>query len=62
MQGLKLLQKAKKDKALEIKISRREGGKPANMRRIFHGKMKSDLDDEDNEENDELVDLENKIK
>lgn len=45
-----------------IKDSRKEGGKPGNMRRIFRGKMKMDIDDEDNEENDELLDLETKIK
>lgn len=56
------MQKAKKDKALEIKISRKEGGKPSNMRRIFRGKMKTDFDDEDTEDNDELLDIEMKIK
>ena len=61
LQGLKLLQKAKKDKSLEI-ITRKEGGRPVNMRRIFRGKLKTDIDDEDNEDNDELMDLEMKIK
>ena len=61
LQGLKLLQKAKKDKNLEI-VSRKDGGKPVNMRRIFRGKMKTDIDDEDNEDTDELLDLEMKIK
>ncbi|XP_052818776.1 lon protease homolog 2, peroxisomal-like [Mya arenaria] len=62
IEGLKLLQKAKKDKAIEIRISGKEGGRPYNMRRIFRGKMKTDVDDEENEENDELMDLETKIK
>jgi hypothetical protein len=62
LQGLKLLQKAKKDRALVIKDSRKEGGRPGNMRRIFRGKMKMDIDDDDNEDNDELHDLEAKIK
>ncbi|XP_060574708.1 lon protease homolog 2, peroxisomal-like [Ruditapes philippinarum] len=62
IEGLKLLQKAKKDRALVIKDSRKEGGRPGNMRRIFRGKMKMDIDDDDNEDNDELHDLEAKIK
>lgn len=45
-----------------IRDARREGGKPANMHRIFRGKMKTDIDDEDNEDSDELLDLELKIK
>ena len=63
VKGLKLLQKAKKDKALEIKVSGgREGGRPVNMRRIFRGKLRSDLEEEEGEENDDLAELEHKIK
>ena len=61
LQGLKLLQKAKKDKSLEI-ISRKEGGRPGNMRRIFRGKMNTDFDDDETGDNDEMMDLELKIK
>ena len=61
LQGLKLLHKAKKDKSFEI-ISRKESGRPGNMRRIFRGKMNTDFDDDENGDNDEMVDLENKIK
>lgn len=62
IEGLNLLQKAKKDRALVIKDSRKEGGKPRNMRRIFRGKMNLDTDDDDDENSDELVDLEKKIR
>ena len=32
------------------------------MRRIFRGKMNTDFDDDENGDNDEMMDLENKIK
>ncbi|KAH3772744.1 lon protease homolog 2, peroxisomal-like [Dreissena polymorpha] len=62
IEGLKLLQKARKDKALEIRISQRDRGTPVNMNRLFRGKMKTDVEDEDNEDVDEMSDLESKIK
>ncbi|KAK3576379.1 hypothetical protein CHS0354_018926 [Potamilus streckersoni] len=61
IEGLKLLQKARKDKALEI-VTRREGGRPRNMQRVFQGKLNTDVDEEDDAEGDEMADLEQKIK
>ncbi|KAL3860391.1 hypothetical protein ACJMK2_010516 [Sinanodonta woodiana] len=60
IEGLKLLQKARKDKALEI-ITKREGGRPRNMQRVFRGILNTDMD-EDGGEGDEMADLEQKIK
>lgn len=62
-QGLKLLKKARSDGKLEI-VTRKEAGRPVNMRRVFRNLERvSDDDTDDREEDvDEIVDMEQKIK
>lgn len=60
IEGLRLLQKAKKDR-FEI-VTRKEGDtRPSKMRRTFRS-INTELDDEDDGEGDDSVDLEQKIK
>lgn len=60
IEGLRLLQKAKKDR-FEI-VTRKEGNtRPSKMRRTFRS-INTELDDEDDGEGDDSVDLEQKIK
>ncbi|OWF34794.1 lon protease homolog 2, peroxisomal-like [Mizuhopecten yessoensis] len=60
IEGLKLLQKTRKDK-FEI-ITKKEGSnRPGNMKRMF-GKISSDLEEDEDGDIDELMDLEQKIK
>ncbi|KAL5022013.1 hypothetical protein ScPMuIL_001168 [Solemya velum] len=59
IEGLKLLQKARKDK-LEI-VTRKEGGRMPGMRRVFR-KINTELDDDDDADTDDITDLEQKIK
>lgn len=60
VKGLRLLQKAKKDR-FEI-VTRKEGDtRPSKMRRTFRS-INTELDDEDDGEGDDSVDLEQKIK
>ncbi|KAK6186413.1 hypothetical protein SNE40_008453 [Patella caerulea] len=64
IEGLKLLQKARKDGKVEI-ITRRESNRPINMRQAFRKLNTPNLQDEDDGENedlDEIVDMEQKIK
>ena len=62
-QGLKLLKKARSDGKLEI-VTRKEAGRPVNMRKVFRSLERvSDDDADDREEDvDEIVDMEQKIK
>ncbi|XP_064599165.1 LOW QUALITY PROTEIN: lon protease homolog 2, peroxisomal-like [Liolophura sinensis] len=60
IEGLKLLQKARKEN-VEI-VSRRETGRPINMKRVFRKLSNKDLEEEVDEEQDDNLDLEQKLK
>ncbi|CAL1532329.1 unnamed protein product [Lymnaea stagnalis] len=61
IEGLKLLKKARKEGKVEI-VTRKEFGRPLNMRGVFQ-KLDTDIDDEDRDEDiDDNSDLEAKIK
>ncbi|ESO82781.1 hypothetical protein LOTGIDRAFT_109034 [Lottia gigantea] len=63
IEGLKLLQKARKDGKVEI-ITRKESNKSINMRQLFQ-KLNTPTQDEDGEENEDVEesqDMEQKIK
>ena len=64
LQGLKLLQKARKDRVGVEIVTRRKGdsfGRPGNMKRTLN-KIPTDLDDDEDADSDEINDLEQKIK
>lgn len=64
-QGLKLLQKARKDRVGGIEIVTRKKGDPfgrsGGMKRALN-KIPSDLDEDEDADSDEINDLEQKIK
>ncbi|XP_046360364.2 lon protease homolog 2, peroxisomal-like [Haliotis rufescens] len=60
IEGLKLLQRARKDGKVEI-VTRKEGSRPTNMRSLFR-KLSTDLEEEDGDNESDDLDLEQKIK
>ncbi|XP_067651639.1 lon protease homolog 2, peroxisomal-like [Haliotis asinina] len=60
IEGLKLLQRARKDGKVEI-VTRKEGSRPTNMRSVFR-KLSTDLEEEDGDNESDDLDLEQKIK
>ncbi|XP_071088877.1 lon protease homolog 2, peroxisomal-like [Haliotis cracherodii] len=60
IEGLKLLQRARKDGKVEI-VTRKEGSRPTNMRNLFR-KLSTDLEEEDGDNESDDLDLEQKIK
>nr|KAG5707875.1 hypothetical protein BaRGS_031606 [Batillaria attramentaria] len=63
IEGLKLLRKARNDGKLEI-VTRKEMGRPINMRKVFRNleHVTDDDADERDDDVDDIVDLEKKIK
>ncbi|XP_076449763.1 lon protease homolog 2, peroxisomal-like [Babylonia areolata] len=63
IEGLKLLKKARSDGKLEI-VTRKETGRPVNMRKVFRTLERPTHDeaDENEEDSDEIADMEQKIR
>lgn len=64
IEGLTLLQKARKDRVGVEIVARKKGdpfGRPGNMKRALN-KISTDLDEDDDADSDEINDLEQKIK
>ncbi|KAJ8302523.1 hypothetical protein KUTeg_018919 [Tegillarca granosa] len=62
IEGLKLLQKARKDRGVEV-ISKKDGAgsKPGNIRRVFR-KINSEVEEDEDADIEDTADLEQKIK